>query len=305
MMATVNIRGPCAALLMAALFSLAACGGPALTPLQTQYQREQERALRHAALGQLPRALQAYRDSLHWAELTDNRPAMVAQALNVGVVALSLGEWALAEHGFQQAQRIAAGLQDSASGLQARLGLAQVELRQSRFETARAAFAAVLAEARGRDSVTVLIALNGLGLAQQGLEQWPEAEQTLRAAEGLARSHGEPRLLAATLANRAALILRTSGDANQAAVVLEEAVSLDRAAEHLPGLAQDLALLARAREQLGDTQGARDLYQQARTIARHTGQPLPVELNDRIEADSSRRLQPARLKSPEQERPPR
>ena len=40
-----------------------ACGGPALTPLQSQYQSEAERASRYHARGELPRALAAYQDA--------------------------------------------------------------------------------------------------------------------------------------------------------------------------------------------------------------------------------------------------
>ncbi|MBK8753683.1 MAG: tetratricopeptide repeat protein [Candidatus Competibacteraceae bacterium] len=285
------------------LLLLAACGGPALTPLQAQYQREQERALRYHARGELPRALQAYQDSLRWAEIADDRAAIVTQALNLGTVALALGEWALAESSFQQAQRTAVELRNVASEWRARLGLAQVSLRQGRFEAALTAFQHALAEVRERDTAAALVALNGLGLAHQGLEQWSDAYRALREAEILARAHGNERLLAATLANQAALALRT-GQFSPAATRLDEAIALDRNTENLPGLAQDLALLARVREQMGDGPGALDLYRQARIIARHTGQFLPVESGHRVdrgsEGDSSGRLQPGGLKSAEQ-----
>lgn len=282
---------------------LAACSGPTLTPLKAQYQREQERALRYHARGELPRALQAYQDSLRWAEIADDRAAMVTQALNLGMVALALGEWALAEQSFQQAQRTAVGLQEATAVWRARLGLAQVSLRQGRFAAAMTAFQQTLEDVRERDVAATLAALNGLGLAHQGLEQWSGAQQVLREAETLARAHGDERLLAATLANQAALALRT-GQVRPAATNLDEAIALDRKTENLPGLAQDLALLARVREQMGDAPGAQDLYRQARIIARHTGQPLQVELRNQVdrcpEGDSSVRLQPGGLKSAEQ-----
>ncbi len=113
-------------------------------------------------------------------------------------------------------------------------------------------------------------------------------------------------LLAATLANQAALSLRT-GQIKLAATKLDEAVALDRETENLPGLGQDLALLARVREQMGDVPGARDLYRQARIIARHTGQSMQIESSHRVEqgpeGDSGVRLQPGGLKSAEQSGP--
>ena len=50
------------------LLGLTGCGGPGLTPLQAQYQQSEERALRYHARGELPQALQAFKDSLRWAE---------------------------------------------------------------------------------------------------------------------------------------------------------------------------------------------------------------------------------------------
>ncbi len=258
------------------LIGLTACGGPAaLTPLQTQYQREAERALRYHARGELLAALAACQESLRWAEIADDRPAMLTQELNIGALALTLGDWALAERSFQQAQHIAAALSDAMSGLQARLGLAQVRLRQDRFGDAQRAFEQALAEARGRDAVTVVVALNGLGLAQQALGQTPAAQAALAEAELLARAQGAPRLLAATLANQAALALRT-GQVEAAGQALVEAVALDRTAENMPGLAHDLLLLAQVRRRQGETRAAQELARQARTILQHTGQPYPL-----------------------------
>jgi len=258
------------------LIGLTACGGPAaLTPLQTQYQREAERALRYHARGELLAALAACQESLRWAEIADDRPAMLTQELNIGALALTLGDWALAERSFQQAQHIAAALSDAMSGLQARLGLAQVRLRQDRFGDAQRAFEQALAEARGRDAVTVVVALNGLGLAQQALGQTPAAQAALAEAELLARAQGAPRLLAATLANQAALALRT-GQVEAAGQALVEAVALDRTAENMPGLAHDLLLLAQVRRRQGEARAAQELVRQARTILQHTGQPYPL-----------------------------
>lgn len=257
------------------LMMLTACGGPQLSPLQSQYRREQERALRYHALGELPRALRAYQDSLHWAEISDDRAAITAQTLNVGAIALMLGDWALAEQSFRRAQRTSGELQDAAGALQAQLGLAQIGLRQSRWTEAEIGFRQVLQAAHDRDTAVVLMALNGLGLVYQGLERWADARQTLHEAETLARTYGDQRLLAATLANQASPALQ-SGDARRAVTVLEEAMALDRVTENLPGLAQDLALLGRAREHMGDEPGAQDAYRQARSIARHTGQFLPI-----------------------------
>ena len=257
------------------LAGLTACGGPALTPLQSQYQREAERGLRYHARGELPRALAAWQESLRWAEIADDRPAMLMQELNIGVLALTLGDWALAERSFQQAQHMAAALSDVMSGLRARLGLAQVRLRQDRFGDAQRAFDQVLAEARGRDAAAVVVALNGLGLAQQALGQTPAARAALAEAEPLARAQGDPRLLAATLANQAALALRT-GQVAAAGQALVDAVELDRAAENLPGLAHDLLLLAQVRRRQGETRAAQELVRQARTILQHTGQPYPL-----------------------------
>lgn len=290
-------------ILIGMLVVLVGCGGPALTPLQSQYQREQERARRYHARSELPRALQAYQDCLRWAEMSDDRPAIVAQALNIGAIALTLGEWTLAEQSFQRAQRRATELRDATGQLQAQLGLAQVRLRQGQFEVARIAFQQALEAARDRDVAATLMALNGLGLVQQGLGQWSNAQKTLSAAAAQARTHGDSRLLAATLANQAALALRTN-EIQQAAAILKEAVALDRETENLPGLAQDLALLAQVRERQGDPSGAQDFYRQAQQIARHTGQFLSVKPYHRIDhrptGNSSVRLQPGRLKSAEQ-----
>ncbi|HRZ22723.1 MAG TPA: hypothetical protein P5326_01650 [Candidatus Contendobacter sp.] len=258
------------------LIGLTACGGPAaLTPLQTQYQREAERALRYHARGELLAALAACQESLRWAEIADDRPAMLTQELNIGALALTLGDWALAERSFQQAQQRAAALSDVMGATRARLGLAQVRLRQDRFGDAQRAFEQALAEARGRDAVTVVVALNGLGLAQQALGQTPAAQAALAEAELLARAQGAPRLLAATLANQAALALRT-GQVEAAGQALVEAVALDRTAENMPGLAHDLLLLAQVRRRQGETRAAQELARQARTILQHTGQPYPL-----------------------------
>lgn len=258
------------------LIGLTACGGPAaLTPLQTQYQREAERALRYHARGELLAALAACQESLRWAEIADDRPAMLTQELNIGALALTLGDWALAERSFQQAQQRAAALSDVMGATRARLGLAQVRLRQDRFGDAQRAFEQALTEARGRDAVTVVVALNGLGLAQQALGQTPAAQAALAEAELLARAQGDPRLLAATLANQAALALRT-GQVEAAGQALVEAVALDRTAENMPGLAHDLLLLAQVRRRQGETRAAQELARQARTILQHTGQPYPL-----------------------------
>lgn len=253
------------------LAGLAACGGPTLTPLQSQYQREAERALRYHARGELPRALAASQESLRWAEVADDRPAMLTQELNVGALALALGDWALAERSFQRAQSMAATLSDSADESRARLGLAEASLRQGRVDDARRAFQQALDDARGRDAAATLVALNGLGLAHQALGQTPAARVALAEAEPLARAQDDRRLLAATLANRAALALRT-GEVEAAGRFLEEAVDLDRAAENLPGLAHDLLLLARVRERQGEASAALELDRRARTILQHTGQ---------------------------------
>lgn len=262
------------------LAGLTACSGPALTPLQLQYQREEERALRTYARGELARALAAYQESLRWAEIADDRPAMMAQALNVGAVALALGDWALAERSFHRAQRLALTLSDPRGELQARLGLAQAGLRQGRFEIARRLFQQALDDARDRDVAAVLVALNGLGLTQQELGQTQAARAALAEAEPLARAHGDQRLLAATLTNRAALALR-AGEVDQAEPYLEEAVELDRRTENLPGLAHDLLLLARVRQHQGDASAASALEQQAHTIIQHTGQYVGVNLYGR------------------------
>ncbi len=288
------------------LVGLMACGGPAQTPLQSQYQREEERALRYHARGELPRALAAYRESLRWAEIADDRPAMVRQDLNIGAVALALGDWALAEESFRRAERTAALLPDPGSVLRARLGLAQASLRQGRLEAAGAAFQQALNEARGRDTAAVLVALNGLGLVQQELGLTLAARAVLSEAEPLARAHGDPRLLAATLANRASLALR-AGDLGQAATALAEAVELDRATENLPGLAHDLLTLARVRQRQGDASAALELDRQARTILRHTGQHHRADRCDQergsLEHESGVCLRQVWLKSEEQDGP--
>ncbi len=288
------------------LVGLTACGGPALTPLQSQYQHEAERALRYHARGELPRALVAYQESLRWAEIADDRLAMLAQDLNVGAVALDLGDWALAERSFRWAQRLATALSNPEGELRARLGLAQASLRQDRFEAARSAFQQALDDARGRDTAAALVALNGLGLAHQALGQMPAARVALSEAESLARAHGDRRLLAATLANRASLALRV-GEVEPAGRYLEEAVDLDRAAENLPGLAQDLLLLARVRQRQGEASAALELDRQAQTIIRHTGQYIQTDRRKReegfLEHESSVRLQQVWLKSDKRDGP--
>ena len=237
------------------LAGLTACGGPAPTPLQSQYQSSEERALRYYARGELPRALQGFQDSLRWAEIADDRPAIVAQSLNVGAVALALGEWSLAERNLRKALRAATALPDPASLLQARLGLAEIQLRRGRFADARTEFQRALDQGREqRDNAAVLAALNGLGLTYKGLGS---ARSVAIHGRGwaLARSSGEKRLLAAALANRASLALSV-GETRQVDAWLAEAVELDREAENLPGLAHDLALLARVRQEQGDARGA-------------------------------------------------
>lgn len=281
------------------LLGLAGCGGPAPTPLQARYLREEERALRYHAAGELPRASQALQASLATAELIDDRPAIMAQSLQIGFTALTLGEGSLAERNFQRAWRAAIGLGDAPGMAQARLGLAQVGLMRGEFAAASEAFRRALVEARERsDRAAELVALNGLGLAQKELGR-PERE-LFREAEALARAHGDKRLLAATLANRADLALR-GGELGQAESVLAEAIELDRSTENLPGLAHDLGLKARASELRGDAPGALELYRQARTIARHTGQQGQAERYeravDRLECESGVRLQQGRVKS--------
>lgn len=285
--------------------SLAACGGPGLTPLQTQYQQSEERALRYHARGELSKALQAFEESLRWAELADDRTAIVAQALNVGRVAQALDAEPLAEQSFQRARSMATTLGDAAGGLRAGLGLAQLDLQRSRFEAAQAAFAQTLIEARRqRDDAATLAALNGLGLAQKGLGQWPAAQQTLNEAEALARFHGDRRLLAATLANQGGLALQT-GEIDRAIRVLEEAMALDRETENLLGLEHDLRLLAQVRQRQGNPAAALELYRQARTIARHTGRREPAQRYDqaieRLEREFRVRLPQGQVKSAEED----
>ena len=284
---------------------LAACGRPGLTPLQTQYQQSEERALRYHARGELSQALQAFQESLRWAELADDRAAIVAKALNVGRVALTLDAEPLAVQSFQRAQSTATTLGDAACGLRASLGLAQIDLQRGRFDAAQAAFAQTLIEARRqRDDAAALAALNGLGLAQKGLGQWPAAQQTLNEAEALARSHGDRQLLAATLANQGGLALQT-GETDRAIPALEEAVALDRETENLLGLEHDLRLLAQARQRQGNPAAALELYRQARTIARHTGRRDQAQRYDqaieRLERESGVRLPQGKVKSDEED----
>ncbi len=270
----------CAAFGAVLLMGLAACSSPALTPLQMQYQRGEERALRYHARGELSQALQAFQDNLRWAEMMDDRPAIVTQALNVGMIALALGELPLAEQRFAQAQRVALGVSDQGGQLRAQLGLAQVELRRERWVAAQTEFQQALAKARElRDTAALLVALNGLGLVRKALGEPAAAHEYWREAETWARATGERRLLAATLANRAALDLR-AGNVRQASVRLEEAIALDRELENLSGLAQDLGLLAQIRQQEGRIPDALELYRQARTIAQHTGQHAWVQRYD-------------------------
>ena len=68
-----------------------------------------------------------------------------------------------------------------------------------------------------------------------------------------------------------------SGQIDQAKRDLMEAIDLDREAENLSGLAQDLALLAQVRQQQDDPRGALELYRQAQTIAEYTGQRDQVQ----------------------------
>lgn len=298
-------RGRVVAFSTILLIELAACSGPALTPLQAQYQRGEERALRYHARGELPQALQAFQNNLRWAEIADNRSAMMAQALNVGAVALALGEGALAEQSFAQARQIAARSADRSHVIRAQLGLAQVALRRKRFEIARAEFQQALAEARElRDVAATLVALNGLGLVQKMLGEKDVAREHWREAEVLARAVGEKRLLGTTLANQATLDLQT-GDVRQAILRLEEAIALDRETENLPGLAQDLALLGRAYEQQGDQPNALQHYQQARTIVQHTGQRAELQRynreTERLERELGGSLRQGQLESIEQE----
>lgn len=286
------------------LTGLTACGGPVLTPLQSQYQRETERALRYHARGELPRALASYRESLRWAEMADDRPAMLTQELNVGALALALGDGALAEGSFQRARLMAAALSDSTGELRARLGLAQVSLRQGRFDDARRAFQQAVDGAQGRDAAAMVVALNGLGLANQALGQTPAALAALAEAEPLARAQDDRCLLAATLANQAALALRV-GEVESAERFLDEAVELDRAAENLPGLAHDLLVLAWVRRQRGEAHAAMELDRRARIILQHTGQhPQPSGANASPVSEGVNpgvRLRQAGLKSAERD----
>lgn len=273
------------------LGGLTACGGPALTPLQAQYQRGEERALRYHARGELPLARQAFQDNLRQAEMVDDRLMIVTQALNIGMVALALGELPLAEQSFAQAQRVALGINDQSGQLRAQLGLAQVALRREQWTVAQSKFQQALTRAREwRDTAALLVALNGLGLVHKALSEPAAARELWREAEMRARATGEKRLLAATLANQAALELQT-GEVRQATVRLKEAIALDRELENLSGLVQDLGLLARIHQQENRILDALELYRQARTIAQHTGQRAWVEIYnqeiDRLQRKSS------------------
>ena len=126
-------------------------------------------------------------------------------------------------------------------------------------------------------------------------------------AESLARAHGDRRLLAAALANQAALALR-AGEVEPAGRYLEEAVDLDRATENLPGLAHDLLLLARVRQRQGNASDALELEQRAKTILQHTGQHHWADRRERevgsAERKSGVRSLQAGLKSDEQDGAP-
>ncbi len=291
-------HGQYGALLAIALL-MGACGGPALTPLQMQSQRGEERALRYHARGELSQALQGFQDDLRLAQVTDDRPMIVTHAFNAGMVALALGDLPLAAQCFTQARRVAVGIGDRIGRLQAQLGLAQVELRHERWGAAQTEFQQALAEARDlQDSAALLVALNGLGLAQKGLGDRAGARRYGQEAEAQARTSGAKRLLAATLANQAALDLQ-EGKRGQAATALKEAIALDRELENLPGLAQDLGLLAQVHQQEGRIAEALELYHQAQTIVRHTGQRALVQHYDqqisRLKIESSAPSPSARL----------
>lgn len=133
--------------LVGGMMGLVACSSsPPSTPLYTQYQRGEERALQYYARGRIATGPARLSESLRWAEIVDDRPAIVAQALNVSTVALALGEWSLAEHYLLKALQVAQALSDPTSVLRAQLGLAEIPLRRGQFDAAQTKFLVVLDE---------------------------------------------------------------------------------------------------------------------------------------------------------------
>ncbi|MBF0213523.1 MAG: hypothetical protein HQM00_08160 [Magnetococcales bacterium] len=275
--------------------------GPAMPPLLEKRARSQEKGEELSRSCKVRQALLETQQTLYFAQLRDDRPAMATALQSLANHHMTLGEYAVAEERFLQAERRFQRLGDEEAGFQVALGKAILQVVRGRFPEGRAELEALLnrhprseaeKEARWR-----LPLYQGLAMASRG-EGFPErALEHLARAETLALQSGSRQELASIRMNRARIFLdqRQWSAARDAA---EQAMVLDRESENILGIASDLIVLAAISEQEGLLDEAREQFQQAGDLFEHCGVTGESEASraraDRLAERSGKPFQPGR-----------
>ncbi len=217
---------------------------PTLPTLVEERHVYEQRALDRYASGELADAVANFRQAVRFAELADDRNALMVDLLNLGAVADESGLGDDAAQAYRRAHSLAQVTGRSDLELQALNGLAQVRYRAGDCAQASQLYATLLSHpAATGDNRGRIMALNGLALCAMQEERLEAAEDYLTQAASL----GERP---ATALNRATLALKRDR-AEEAERAARRALELDRSAGYVPGIANDLELLGEALRRQG------------------------------------------------------
>jgi tetratricopeptide (TPR) repeat protein len=260
-------------LLLSLLLGGCLLSGPAAPPLAEKGESTRQKAAQLFRECRTGLALTEYRKVLYLAELRDDRPAIAAALLNVGIIQLIRGELAEAAHALRSAQHFFHVLDDLPGEQQATTHLATLQIRQGAFAEGLQLLQPVwvaLGGEEGTPSPARVRVLNGLAIAHKESGRLEEAKQWLLRAEQEAAALGNPHDLATVRMNHARLLLQ-QGALSSAQQQATTALELDRSTEHLLGIGADLLLLGLIAERQGQTAQAQAHWRQAGSIWDYCG----------------------------------
>lgn len=243
---------------------------PTLPSLVEQRQIYEQRAMGRYGTGDLVDAERNFREAVQWAELADDRAALIANLLNLGAVYGELGDHPAAVQAYGRALDLAALEQRTLLELHALAGLAEIRYRQRDRTGAAGLYQRLIAHPgiRGHRDLQVM-ALNGLALCAMQSGDMDAAAGYLTRAEALGET-------AATLLNRATLDLRR-GALALAEAAARRALELDRDSGYVPGIAGDLEVLGEVARLNGDAQQARLYFTQSLSLYQQLKSPASIE----------------------------
>lgn len=244
-----------------ALGTLVGCASaPTLPTLVEQRQVYEQRAQDRYQSGELADAVANFRQAVHLAELADDSDALLTDLLNLGSATSEFGRYeaAAAAAAFERARKLATVDGRDELALRAMVGVAQVDYRRGDHAGAQALYQQVMERSPSGDRQVRNMALNGLALCALAGGDMDAADRYLTQAQALDDS-------ASTALNRATLALRR-GRVEDAERAANRALTLDRSAGYVPGIANDLEVLGEAQRRLGKDQEARLNFTQALSL---------------------------------------